>query len=193
MACLLVSLNISSLDTGDATGNTNPLWNSRVFVDYNDCSGNPQTQSFLTGVHEICVDSNSYPPTLYYYKNDTVFTANNSSFSNDGTQCTATNKFNKCCEQGGTVYETQSGFQYNLGNVYNDGTDCWIAVLNDFIATSVVNDTNSWVEAPSCEYGECPVCPSPSPTPSETPTPTETPSPTPTPSETPSETPSPTP
>ena len=79
MACNYYNLDISSLDTGNATGNIG-FFDGVVYVSYTDCDGNPQTTFYSDGLwgDAICViDSSSV--SLTYYQNDVAYAAINSS------------------------------------------------------------------------------------------------------------------
>ena len=72
MACNFYTLYIDQIDIDAATGNFSQP-NNTVFVNYTDCDGNPQTQSFSfagTYTDVICVQELSFGPTVYYYQND---------------------------------------------------------------------------------------------------------------------------
>ena len=72
MACYYYSLNISSSDIADATGNSNPALDGVVFFEYTDCDGNPQTEQFSsagTYISTGCVND-SFAYTFNYYKNN---------------------------------------------------------------------------------------------------------------------------
>jgi len=72
MACYYYSLNISSSDIADATGNSNPALDGVVFFEYTDCDGNPQTEQFSsagTYISTGCVND-AFAYTFNYYKND---------------------------------------------------------------------------------------------------------------------------
>ncbi len=144
MACQLYNVTISSLDTGNATGNTNPVNNGKVYVAYYNCNGVLTTTSFSNGSYTICTDIQNGLPSLYYFKNDSPLTASNSTANDSGSQCQETTFFEKCCEQGGTIYEVQSGLNYIVGSVYTDNTDCYIAVASG-PSTATVDDTGTWV------------------------------------------------
>jgi len=89
--CTYYDLNISSTDTNDATGNVIfASFNNKVFVNFTDCDG---TQRFLWTysagfyANELCIYPNT-SVTLQYYKNDTVYTASNSTATNTNNCCT---------------------------------------------------------------------------------------------------------
>ena len=72
MACKNYDITISALDIADATGNTPSSLNGRVFVNYTDCYGDPQTISYNTpGSYNnaICADD-TYALFFYYNKNN---------------------------------------------------------------------------------------------------------------------------
>jgi hypothetical protein len=71
-SCTYYDILILQSDIDDAIGNTPPLLNGSVYVDYIDCNGNPQTATRAvagTYTNDICVTATS-TPNLYYYKND---------------------------------------------------------------------------------------------------------------------------
>ena len=72
--CFFYDVVIDQVDLDDATGNTGPLLNNTVYVDYIDCNGSPQTNTYSssgTNLNSICVDTTGTPsPSIYYYKND---------------------------------------------------------------------------------------------------------------------------
>ena len=90
MACYLYTLNISSIDTGNAVNNTTFL-NGVVYVGYTDCNGSPQTVTYSEGTwtDAICADDN-YSITLTYYDSDIAYQAINSSVTQGGSCGTPT-------------------------------------------------------------------------------------------------------
>lgn len=156
MACRNYTLNISTLDTFDAIGNTNFNDNGIVFAAIFDCSNNPQTLRYNQGIFSICVDDNT-PPALYYLKNDLVQPATNSTVT-PNSPCTFSDKFVKCCDPNGAIYSTLTTNTYPVGNVYiGPANECYVAVT-DQPATLVVNDVATWILIPDCTYGECAPC-----------------------------------
>ena len=86
MACNFYTLYIDQIDIDSATGDVSQPDNT-VFVNYTDCDGNPQTQSFSfagTYTDVICVQELSLGPTIYYYQNDNISLAINSFASLQG-------------------------------------------------------------------------------------------------------------
>jgi hypothetical protein len=80
MACNFYDITISALDLADATGNSDPLLDNVVFVDYNDCDGiNQDKQYTISGIYvdDICVTGTS-TPTIYYWKNNLASISSNS-------------------------------------------------------------------------------------------------------------------
>lgn len=72
--CFFYDVVIDQVDLDDATGNSGPLLNNTLYVDYIDCNGSPQTNTYsLSGtfLNNICVDTTGTPsPSIYYYKNN---------------------------------------------------------------------------------------------------------------------------
>ena len=86
MACNFYTVYIDQIDIDEATGNFSEP-NNTVFVNYTDCDGNPQTQSFSTAgtyTNVICVQEFSIGPTVYYYKNNDTLISFYSSASIQG-------------------------------------------------------------------------------------------------------------
>ena len=72
MACNFYDITIGALDLSDATGNSNPVLDNVVFVDYNDCDNINQDKQYDEArvyPNNICVTGTS-TPVIYYYKND---------------------------------------------------------------------------------------------------------------------------
>ena len=150
MACNFYDITISALDLADATGNSNPLLDNVVFVDYNDCDDINQDKQYDTaGVYpnDICVTGTSIP-VIYYYKNDVGSIATNSTAGIQGV-CGVTPTptptktptptptpiiFNACdvvFNDGGLVYH------------YNPTTNTKEVILNTGISSSDVAMTSS--------------------------------------------------
>ena len=221
MACYYYSLNISSSDLSDATGNSNPALNGVVFFEYTDCDGNPQSEQFAsagTFTSSGCVDD-FFLYSFVYYKNDSQLVGISS--ANIDTPCglsptpTLTN----------TPTPTPNSFQLNVfsGNTSQEACDLLYpavvyslySTLTDTLANSGIlyqDNLLTIVANPSALFADGtgyvfildslsqvidnPLCFSPeTPTPTSTPTQTPTPDVTPTPTETlpPPVTPSPTP
>jgi hypothetical protein len=86
MACNFYTVYIDQIDINAATGNFSEP-NNTVFVNYTDCDGNPQTQSFSTAgfyTNVICVQELSIGPTVYYYQNNDILISFYSSASIQG-------------------------------------------------------------------------------------------------------------
>ena len=80
MACNFYDITIGAVDLADATGNSNPLLNNVVFVDYFDCDDiNQDAQYDEVGDYpnSICV-SDVQTPVIYYYKDNMASFAQNS-------------------------------------------------------------------------------------------------------------------
>jgi hypothetical protein len=84
MACYFYDLNISGLDTIEATGNTS-FFDYEVYVGYGDCTLGPTTTTFGPNTYQdaICADD-TYAITLTYYQNDIAYGATYSSVSQQG-------------------------------------------------------------------------------------------------------------
>ena len=70
--CNYLYLNVSQTDLDDATGNTDPNLNGKVFIDYTNCNSNPA--QFQTSSAGIVNTTDCYllsvGPSMYYWKND---------------------------------------------------------------------------------------------------------------------------
>ena len=70
--CNYLYLNVSQTDLDDATGNTDPNFNGKVFIDYTNCNSNPA--QFQTSSAGIVNTTDCYllsvGPSMYYWKND---------------------------------------------------------------------------------------------------------------------------
>ena len=70
--CNYLYLNVSQTDLDDATGNTDPNLNGKVFIDYTNCDSNPA--QFQTSSAGIVNTTDCYllsvGPSIYYWKND---------------------------------------------------------------------------------------------------------------------------
>jgi hypothetical protein len=84
MACYFYDLNISGLDTIEATGNTS-FFDYEVYIGYEDCTLGPTTITRGSGtyVDDICADDN-FAITLTYYQDDIAYVATYSSVSKQG-------------------------------------------------------------------------------------------------------------
>ena len=167
--CFFYDVVIDQVDLDDATGNTGPLLNNTVYVDYIDCNGSPQTNTYSssgTNLNSICVDTTGIPfPSIYYYKNDLqTFPIGSSSVS-------AT--LNECCPTP-TPTETPTNTPTPTETPTNTPTP-----------TPTVTETPTNTPTPTVTE-----TPTNTPTPTVTETPTETPTTTPT--ETPTQTQTPT-
>lgn len=86
MACNFYDITIGALDLSDATGNSDPLLNGVVFVDYFDCNNINQDSSYSeAGVYlnSICA-SDVQTPVIYYYKDNSGLIATNSTVDIQG-------------------------------------------------------------------------------------------------------------
>jgi hypothetical protein len=181
--CFFYDVVIDQVDLDDATGNTGPLLNNTVYVDYIDCNGSPQTNTYSssgTNLNSICVDTTETPsPSIYYYKNDLPNPIGSSSVS-------AT--LNECCP---TPTPTPTPTVTNTETPTETPTNTPTPTV-----TPTETPTNTPSETPTNTPSETPTqtatnTETPTNTPSETPTntPTETPTQTATPTQTPTETP----
>jgi len=88
MACNFYDITISQIDLLAAGGNTNPALDNVVFVAYNDCTDTSQDDSFYTSgviINAICAsDFDGFIPYLYYYENNLISPAFNSTLSIQG-------------------------------------------------------------------------------------------------------------
>jgi len=85
--CYYYDVFISSTDTGNAYGNTDPSQDNVVFVEYDLCDGGGnQTIPYAAGTYpqDFCADPN-LGLSLTYYQNDSAYQAINSSVTQNGT------------------------------------------------------------------------------------------------------------
>jgi hypothetical protein len=191
-SCTYYDILILQSDIDDAIGNTPPLLNGTVYVDYIDCNGNPQTATRAvagTYTNDICVTATS-TPNLYYYKNDSQSIAT-SSASNTLTDCcptptpTPTPTSTPVCYLWTNLDNSAAFYNYVdcEGNVYTnqeiivEGTICAQNGSVVYVSGGVLT-----------QGGVCSTSVSPTPTPTMTETPSQTPTITPTISETPTST-----
>ena len=89
-SCYYLFASISSTDISQAYGNiSDPSNNGIVYIDYRDCFGGYQTESYSAPGNfqtDFCYDGDYGIPVLYYYQYDTYQTAFNSSYYN-GSSC----------------------------------------------------------------------------------------------------------
>ena len=88
MACNFYNISISQIDLLAAGGNTDPLLDNVVFVAYFDCTNTTHDDPFYTSgvtINAICAnDLYVGIPYLYYYENDELVYAFNSTLSIQG-------------------------------------------------------------------------------------------------------------
>jgi hypothetical protein len=85
-SCDSYTVVISSIDTGNAYGNSDPSQDGVVFVEYDLCNGGGnQTIPYSAGTYpdDFCADPN-LGLSLTYYQNNGAYQANNSSVTSTG-------------------------------------------------------------------------------------------------------------
>jgi len=149
--CFYYDVFIDQGDLDDSTGNSDPgKFDNTVYVDYIDCSGNPQQQLYTiagTFLNDICIDTTEFPsPNIYYYKNNAQIVGPISFISQT---------LDECCGGGGTPTPNTTPTQTPTNQ------------------TPTQTPTNTETPTPT-------ETPTQTPTPTETPTQTATPTMTPT-------------
>lgn len=212
MACSFINVVVGTTDLINANGNLLYLDNA-LYVDFNDCDGNPQQQVFSvpgTFSTEFCWDPIT-PVTLTIYQNDMAYAIIDSSYS-EGDPCTVEASPTPTTTQTPTITPTPSTtpcvggcVQYINVDVLSAGVisylDCngvtqyqSVSVGPEVIgvATCINKDTITGSAAFTIDsIGPCCSAPAltPSPTPTNTVTQTQTPTITASPSTTPTNTP----
>jgi hypothetical protein len=90
--CYKWDVDISQTDINDATGNTGGLamYNNVVLIDYTDCGGTPDKYlGAMAGQFDsaFCAKDSEVVSNPYYYKNNSVVQASNSSATETSTFC----------------------------------------------------------------------------------------------------------
>ena len=192
MACNFYNISISQIDLLAAGGNTDPLLDNVVFVAYFDCTNTTQDDPFYTSgvtINAICAnDLYVGIPYLYYYENDELVYAFNSTLSIQGD-----------CSVGVTPTPTPTNTETPTGTPTQTPTPT-PTPTNTETPTNTPTPTNTETPTPtvSVTSGLTPTAtetptPTPTETPTNTPTNTETPTNTPTNTGTPTQTPTMTP
>lgn len=199
--CYFYDVIIDQSDLDDATGNTDPgKSNNTLYVDYIDCSGNPQTKQYsLSGtfLNDICVDFTGTPiPDIYYYNSNLKTVPFASSVSSTANLCSAPPPSPSPTPNSTstpTLTPTQTATSTETPTMTPTPTETVTpSVTQGLTPTATETATPTPTETPTATPTETPTS-TPTETPTETPTATPTETPTPTQTETPTETPTVTP
>jgi hypothetical protein len=114
--CYEYDVEISSLDTNAATGNTGPnaIYNDNIIINYTDCEGNPTESLSGSGTAIVCADS-TFGVSLTYFSDN---------LENLSIYSSASQTETSCCPP--------EYFQFiDCGRGIDDGEACSVAVINN--------------------------------------------------------------
>jgi hypothetical protein len=91
--CKYIDVEISQTDIDNASGNSDPSQNGKVYLYYNLCDGSPTFEEFSsagTYTSAVCaLRTQIFNSILYYYRGDTVIDSGLESSRSEGSCCTA--------------------------------------------------------------------------------------------------------